>query len=115
MTAMSEKFVLGTELVRAFVEDVQSTIAAASSPEQACDALRPRFAELLADPDWLPVEYQAAAPESGRCRQAQRRVKEPKGCSFGGPRDFVSDCHTRLLRRERGTGSPCQGGVRGRN
>jgi predicted metal-dependent enzyme (double-stranded beta helix superfamily) len=65
MDVMSEEFVLGTAVVRAFVADVQATIAAASSPEQACEALRPRFAELLADPDWLPVEYQAAAPQSG--------------------------------------------------
>ena len=62
---MSEEFVLRTAVVRAFVEDVQATIAAASSPEQACDALRPRFAELLADRHWLPAEYQAAAPGSG--------------------------------------------------
>jgi predicted metal-dependent enzyme (double-stranded beta helix superfamily) len=65
MDVMSEEFVLGTAVVRAFVADVQATIAGASSPEQACKALRPRFAELLADPDWLPVEYQAAAPQSG--------------------------------------------------
>ena len=62
---MSEEFVLGTAIVRAFVSDVQATIAGSSSPEQACEALRPRFAELLADPDWLPAEYQAAAPQSG--------------------------------------------------
>jgi len=57
--------VLGTEVVRAFVADVQATIAGASSPEAACDALRPRFAELLADPDWLPAEYGEPAPASG--------------------------------------------------
>jgi len=62
---MSEEFVLGTEVVRDFIADVQATIAAAASPEQACDALRPRFAELLADPDWLPAEYRADAPDSG--------------------------------------------------
>ena len=62
---MSGEFVLDTAVVRSFVADVQATIAAATSPEQACEALRPRFAELLADPDWLPAEYQAAAPESG--------------------------------------------------
>ena len=63
---MSEEFVLGTEVVRDFIADVQATIAAAASPEEACDALRPRFAELLADPDWLPAEYRADAPEIGR-------------------------------------------------
>jgi hypothetical protein len=62
---MSGEFVLDTPVVREFVDDVKVTIAAASSPEQACEALRPRFAELLADPDWLPAEYRAAAPESG--------------------------------------------------
>ena len=62
---MSEEFVLGTEVVRDFIADVQATIAAAASPEEACDALRPRFAELLADPDWLPAEYRADAPDSG--------------------------------------------------
>jgi predicted metal-dependent enzyme (double-stranded beta helix superfamily) len=62
---MGEEFVLDTEIVRGFVADARATIAAASSPEQACEALRPRFGELLADPDWLPAEYRAAAPESG--------------------------------------------------
>jgi len=62
---MSEEFVLGTEVVRDFIADVQATIAAAASPEEACDALRPRFAELLADPGWLPAEYRADAPDSG--------------------------------------------------
>jgi predicted metal-dependent enzyme (double-stranded beta helix superfamily) len=65
MRAMSDEYVLDTAVVRAFVDDVRETIASASSPEQACEALRPRFAELLADSDWLPAQYQAAAPESG--------------------------------------------------
>jgi predicted metal-dependent enzyme (double-stranded beta helix superfamily) len=62
---MSEEFVLDTPVVRGFVADVQATFAAATSPEEACEAIRPRFAELLGDPDWLPGEYQADAPESG--------------------------------------------------
>jgi predicted metal-dependent enzyme (double-stranded beta helix superfamily) len=62
---MSAEFVLDTAVVRAFVDDVRATIAASASPELACDALRPRFAELLDDPGWLPEEYRAAAPESG--------------------------------------------------
>ena len=35
------------------------------SPAQACDAIRPRFAELLADPGWLPRRFQAPDPGSG--------------------------------------------------
>jgi predicted metal-dependent enzyme (double-stranded beta helix superfamily) len=59
------EFVLDTPVVRSFVTDVQTAIEGVSSAEGACDAIRPRFAELLADPDWLPAEYQAPAPESG--------------------------------------------------
>jgi predicted metal-dependent enzyme (double-stranded beta helix superfamily) len=62
---VDDEFVLDTPAARAFVADVQAAIAAASSPAEACDAIRPRFAELLADPGWLPDVYQAAAPESG--------------------------------------------------
>jgi 3-mercaptopropionate dioxygenase len=59
------EFVLDTPVVRAFVADVERAIAAASSPAESCEAIRPRFAELLADPDWLPARYQEPAPESG--------------------------------------------------
>ncbi len=62
---MSAEFILDTPIVRAFVADVQAAIAGAASPADACERIRPRFAELLADPDWLPAEYQDAAPESG--------------------------------------------------
>jgi len=62
---MGAEFVLDTPVVRSFVADVQGTIASAASAEEACEAIRPRFAALLADPDWLPAEYQAAAPQSG--------------------------------------------------
>jgi predicted metal-dependent enzyme (double-stranded beta helix superfamily) len=62
---MPAEFLLDTPVVRAFVAEAQETIAGAGSPEAACGAIRPRFAELLADPDWLPAEYQAPVPESG--------------------------------------------------
>jgi predicted metal-dependent enzyme (double-stranded beta helix superfamily) len=61
----SDEFVLDTPVVRSFVADVRAAIEGAASPEAACDAIRPRFAELLADPVWLPEEYQEDAPESG--------------------------------------------------
>jgi predicted metal-dependent enzyme (double-stranded beta helix superfamily) len=60
-----EEFVLDTPIVRAFVADVRAAIDAAGAPGPAIEAIRPRFAELLADPDWLPAEYTAPAPESG--------------------------------------------------
>src|SRR5689334_468765 len=62
---MALEFVLDTPTVRAFVADVREAIAAADSAEEACAAIEPRFASLLADPTWLPAEYQAPAPESG--------------------------------------------------
>ena len=62
---MTDEYVLDTAVVRGFVEGVQASIAAAASPELACSLIRPRFGELLADPDWLPDEFRADAPESG--------------------------------------------------
>jgi predicted metal-dependent enzyme (double-stranded beta helix superfamily) len=62
---VDDEFVLDTPVVRAFVQDVRTTVAGASSPREACAGIRPRFAELLADPDWLPADYQAPAPDSG--------------------------------------------------
>jgi 3-mercaptopropionate dioxygenase len=62
---VSLELALDTPVVRGFVDGVRAEIAAASSPAEACERIRPRFAELLADPDWLPLEYQADAPESG--------------------------------------------------
>ena len=60
-----DEYVVDSPIVRAFIDGVRASIGAAASPEAACDAIRPRFAELLADPDWLPQEYLGSAPESG--------------------------------------------------
>jgi predicted metal-dependent enzyme (double-stranded beta helix superfamily) len=62
---VSVEFMLDTPVLRAFMTDAQAAIAAASGAEQASERIRPGFAQLLADPDWLPARYQAAAPESG--------------------------------------------------
>jgi 3-mercaptopropionate dioxygenase len=62
---VADEFVLDTPTVRSFVAHVRAAIDSAHAPKQAIDAIRPRFAELLADADWLPEEYAAPAPESG--------------------------------------------------
>ena len=62
---MDADFVLDTHVVREFVGEVERAVAEGSSPADACETIRPRFAELLADRDWLPSGYQAPAPESG--------------------------------------------------
>jgi predicted metal-dependent enzyme (double-stranded beta helix superfamily) len=59
------EFVLDTPTVRAFVAGVRDALASAQTPREACALVRPAFAALLADPDWLPVEYQRDAPDSG--------------------------------------------------
>ena len=61
----ADEFILDTTTVREFVAGVRNTIATARSPEEACDAIRPSFADLLGDAAWLPDEYAADAPESG--------------------------------------------------
>jgi predicted metal-dependent enzyme (double-stranded beta helix superfamily) len=61
----SDEYVLDTPVVRAFIGAVRESISAAASPEEACEAIRPRIAELLADSEWLPHEYRESAPESG--------------------------------------------------
>src|SRR3954453_4755531 len=63
--APADEYILDTPTVRAFVASVRAAIARSASPAQACDAIRPAFAELLADRDWLAPEYARDAPESG--------------------------------------------------
>src|SRR4051812_9712964 len=59
------EYALDVPQVRSFIDLVQAEIGAAGSATDAVERIRPRFAELLADPDWLPTTYQEAAPESG--------------------------------------------------
>jgi predicted metal-dependent enzyme (double-stranded beta helix superfamily) len=61
----SDEYVLDTPVVHDFIESVHAEIARAESATDAVERIRPRFAELLADADWLPATYQEAAPESG--------------------------------------------------
>ena len=59
-----DEYILDTPPVRAFVEQVRAALAAAP-PREALEALRPAFAALLADQQWLPDAYQLPAAESG--------------------------------------------------
>jgi predicted metal-dependent enzyme (double-stranded beta helix superfamily) len=54
-----DEYLLDTDVVRDFVAGVRAAIEGAGSPAQACDAIRPSFAELLAD------RFQEGDPESG--------------------------------------------------
>jgi predicted metal-dependent enzyme (double-stranded beta helix superfamily) len=62
---MTDEYILDTPTVRGFIADVRAQIERARSPEAACEAIKPRFAQLLADPDWLPARYQEGDPGSG--------------------------------------------------
>jgi predicted metal-dependent enzyme (double-stranded beta helix superfamily) len=60
-----DEYLLDTPTVRDFMAGVREHIEHAASPADACDAIRPSFATLLADPDWLPDHFQQDNPDSG--------------------------------------------------
>jgi predicted metal-dependent enzyme (double-stranded beta helix superfamily) len=60
------EFYVDTPGLRAFVEVVRATVAAhPDDVPSRLEALRPRFAGLLADQSWLPEEFAAGNPKSG--------------------------------------------------
>lgn len=59
-----DEYVLDTPPVREFIERTRALIAWATTPAAACQALRPSFAALLADRDWLPERFQRDVPRS---------------------------------------------------
>jgi predicted metal-dependent enzyme (double-stranded beta helix superfamily) len=60
-----DEYVLDTPRVRRFVAEVHARIEAAGAPAEAVEAVRPLFAELIADREWLPEGFQRDAPRSG--------------------------------------------------
>jgi 3-mercaptopropionate dioxygenase len=60
-----DEYVLDIGRVREFIAEVRTRVERADSRAQACDLISPLFAELLADPEWLPEAYRAPAPNSG--------------------------------------------------
>jgi 3-mercaptopropionate dioxygenase len=60
-----DEYVVDSARVRAFIAGVRERIGRAGAPDRACELISPLFADLLADRDWLPGPYQAAAAESG--------------------------------------------------
>ena len=64
-TAGEDEYVLDTPTVRRFIAEVRAVTSRANGPEEALEVIRPDFARLLEDDDWLSAKYQADAPESG--------------------------------------------------
>jgi predicted metal-dependent enzyme (double-stranded beta helix superfamily) len=60
-----DEFLLDTPEVRAFIADVRHTLAAHADVPAGLAALRPRFAALLADQEWLPDAFAAPYAASG--------------------------------------------------
>jgi predicted metal-dependent enzyme (double-stranded beta helix superfamily) len=60
-----DEFYLDTPAVREFIADVRATLAAHADVSAGLDALRPRFAALLADQGWLPDTFAAPYAASG--------------------------------------------------
>lgn len=58
-----DEYFVDTPAFRTFIEDVRSIIAREREVDAALNALQPRFAQLLADPTWLPEEF--ASPYEG--------------------------------------------------
>ena len=60
-----DEFVLDTPAVRAFIGEVCHRIAHAAGVREACAAIEPFFASLLAERTWRPERYQHDVPDSG--------------------------------------------------
>ncbi len=58
-------YILDTPAMHRFIGAVREAQAAAPDAKSAMERIRPHFATLLADPDWLPPEYQEPAQRSG--------------------------------------------------
>lgn len=61
---MDDEYILDTPRVRTFIGAVRAALAEQPVAE-ALDSLRPAFAALLADRDWLPAEFMRPAEQSG--------------------------------------------------
>jgi predicted metal-dependent enzyme (double-stranded beta helix superfamily) len=61
----NDEYVVDNPTLRQFIGAVQSIQREHDDPRQAIAAIRPQFAELLADKTWLPEHYQEPAAEGG--------------------------------------------------
>jgi len=60
-----DEFVVDNPRLRAFIDAVSRIRHERDDPTEVIAGIRPHFAELLADKDWLPQEYQEPVEESG--------------------------------------------------
>jgi len=60
-----DEFPLDTPLIRDFIARVRACIAAGATPREACAAIEPHFASLLAQDGWLTEQFSGPNPDSG--------------------------------------------------
>jgi predicted metal-dependent enzyme (double-stranded beta helix superfamily) len=60
-----DDYALDNPRLRAFIEAVKAIRIASDDPKTIITAIRPHFADLLADQSWLPQTYQEPVEESG--------------------------------------------------
>jgi 3-mercaptopropionate dioxygenase len=61
---MADEYILDTPVIRDFIGGVRVRLESASIVE-ALNQLRPAFAELLADPNWLPAKFREPVASGG--------------------------------------------------
>jgi 3-mercaptopropionate dioxygenase len=61
---MEDEYILDTPRIREFIATVRAALAGVPVAE-ALERLSPAFAELLADPSWLPADYQRPVEQGG--------------------------------------------------
>lgn len=63
-----DRFFVDSPLLRAFIAEVNGIRRQMRDPHAVIEAIRPRFAELLADKNWLPAHFQEISEASGMGR-----------------------------------------------
>ena len=64
-TMSADEYLVDAPRLRRFIEEVNGIRRSLADPRAIIDAVRPRFADLLADKTWLPPRYQEPAEGSG--------------------------------------------------
>ena len=64
-TARADEYMLDSPTLRRFIDQVNGIRASLSDPRAITEAIRPHFADLLADKTWLSERYQEPAAGSG--------------------------------------------------
>src|SRR5215472_7362046 len=60
-----EEYLIESDVLRAFINEIRGTISSSESPGEAVKRMRTPFARLLADREWLPIQYRLPAEKSG--------------------------------------------------